>query len=167
MEAVIEGAARWGVGPDTNYPALVLDGTEPLGDTLSQPLIAVGPGPFEVLPAPLSLHLYDPSPEELWTAIIALAGGFLPSGQGVRSPEAQDESRSGRPRLHQETALTVRELEVLEYVARGLPNKGIAAELDISMSTVKFHLVNLMTKLNAHNRAELVMEGAREGYLNV
>jgi DNA-binding NarL/FixJ family response regulator len=54
-------------------------------------------------------------------------------------------------------ALTDREEEVLRTVARGRTNAEIAEELHISMSTVKFHLASLMTKLAARNRVELAI----------
>ncbi|MEV6633309.1 response regulator transcription factor [Actinoplanes sp. NPDC051470] len=54
-------------------------------------------------------------------------------------------------------ALTQREEDVLRTVARGRTNAEIAEELHISMSTVKFHLASLMTKLGARNRVELAM----------
>jgi DNA-binding NarL/FixJ family response regulator len=54
-------------------------------------------------------------------------------------------------------ALTDREEDVLVRVARGSTNAEIAQELHISMSTVKFHLTGLMTKLGARNRVELAV----------
>jgi DNA-binding NarL/FixJ family response regulator len=54
-------------------------------------------------------------------------------------------------------ALTEREEEVLRTVARGKTNSEIGEDLHISMSTVKFHLASLMTKLDARNRVELAM----------
>jgi DNA-binding NarL/FixJ family response regulator len=54
-------------------------------------------------------------------------------------------------------ALTEREEKVLLTVARGKTNAEISEELHISMSTVKFHLASLMTKLQARNRVELAM----------
>ncbi|GAB1823601.1 response regulator [Herbidospora sp. RD11066] len=53
--------------------------------------------------------------------------------------------------------LTDREEAVLAEVARGRTNAEIARDLHISMSTVKFHLTGLMTKLGARNRVELAM----------
>ena len=53
--------------------------------------------------------------------------------------------------------LTDREEEVLVTVARGRSNAEIADELHISLSTVKFHLASLMTKLGARNRVEIAM----------
>jgi DNA-binding NarL/FixJ family response regulator len=54
-------------------------------------------------------------------------------------------------------ALTDREEEVLVLVARGRTNAEIAAEMYISLSTVKTHLGSLMTKLNARNRVEIAI----------
>jgi DNA-binding NarL/FixJ family response regulator len=54
-------------------------------------------------------------------------------------------------------ALTEREEGVLLALARGRTNAEIGAELHISVSTVKFHVASLMTKLGARNRVELAM----------
>ncbi|CAH0354010.1 response regulator [Sphingobium sp. CECT 9361] len=48
-------------------------------------------------------------------------------------------------------SLTPRERDVLEGLARGLPNKTIAYELDISARTVEVHRANLMAKLGVHS----------------
>jgi DNA-binding NarL/FixJ family response regulator len=53
--------------------------------------------------------------------------------------------------------LTEREEQVLVAVARGLTNHEVAAELFISLSTVKTHLGALMMKLGARNRVELAL----------
>jgi DNA-binding NarL/FixJ family response regulator len=52
--------------------------------------------------------------------------------------------------------ITRRERDIVIGVARGMSNAHIAAALSISQNTVKTHLKHLMTKLGAHNRAELV-----------
>lgn len=53
--------------------------------------------------------------------------------------------------------LTEREEEVLVLVARGRTNSEIAAELFVSLSTVKTHVAALMNKLGARNRVEIAM----------
>jgi DNA-binding NarL/FixJ family response regulator len=53
-----------------------------------------------------------------------------------------------------ETGLTARELEVLEMVARGLPNRAVAEELFLSDQTVKRHLRKVYRKLGVANRTE-------------
>ena len=52
--------------------------------------------------------------------------------------------------------LSTREEEVLDLLARGLPNAEIAAELNVSENTVRFHLKNIYEKLNVTNRTEAV-----------
>jgi two-component system, LuxR family, response regulator FixJ len=51
-------------------------------------------------------------------------------------------------------ALTMREREVLEGLAQGLPNKTIAYDLGISSRTVEVHRANLMTKLHVHSLSD-------------
>lgn len=53
--------------------------------------------------------------------------------------------------------LTEREEQVLDTVARGLTNSEIAAELYITLSTVKTHVASLMTKIGARNRVEIAI----------
>ena len=53
--------------------------------------------------------------------------------------------------------LTDREEDVLLAVARGLTNHEVAAELHVSLSTVKTHLGSLMLKLAVRNRVELAL----------
>jgi DNA-binding NarL/FixJ family response regulator len=53
--------------------------------------------------------------------------------------------------------LTEREEEILAAVARGRTNNEIAAELYITLSTVKSHVTSLMTKLGVRNRVEIAM----------
>lgn len=58
----------------------------------------------------------------------------------------------------QQAALSVRELEVLEQLRGGHPNKTIAHALDISETTVKMHIRSLSQKLCARNRTEIVIK---------
>jgi DNA-binding NarL/FixJ family response regulator len=58
-------------------------------------------------------------------------------------------------------SLTPREIEVLELVADGLPNKLIAASLGVSGETVKFHLGSIFGKLGASNRTDAVRRALR------
>jgi len=61
--------------------------------------------------------------------------------------------------------LTARELQVLQLVAQGLPNKGIARRLGISENTAKFHVASLCGKLGASSRTEAVTLAARGGLI--
>jgi RNA polymerase sigma factor (sigma-70 family) len=61
--------------------------------------------------------------------------------------------------------LTERELEILEILSKGMPNKEIANFLGISENTVEQHLQNIYKKLNVHNRTEaaaLFLKGKNE-----
>jgi DNA-binding NarL/FixJ family response regulator len=62
-------------------------------------------------------------------------------------------------------SLTTREIEVLELVAEGLPNKTIAARLGISDQTVKFHVASIAGKLGAANRTDAVRRAVRHGLI--
>jgi DNA-binding NarL/FixJ family response regulator len=59
--------------------------------------------------------------------------------------------------------LTERETEILGLVARGLSNEEIASHLHLSPATVKTHVSRTMTKLGAHDRAQLVIAAYESG----
>ncbi len=63
--------------------------------------------------------------------------------------------------------LTERELEVLGLVAAGLGNKEVAARLEISEHTVKFHMASIMGKLSAGSRTEAVTLAIRHGLIMI
>ena len=64
-------------------------------------------------------------------------------------------------------SLTPRELQVLELIAEGLPNKAIADRLGISDQTVKFHVASIGGKLGAANRTDAVRRAVRQGLLTL
>jgi len=59
--------------------------------------------------------------------------------------------------------LTPREKQILERIVRGETNRQIAASLSLSIKTVEWHRSNLMSKLDAHNAAELVRIALERG----
>jgi DNA-binding NarL/FixJ family response regulator len=59
--------------------------------------------------------------------------------------------------------VTDREREVLTLVGRGLSNREIAAELYITVATVKAHVARLFTKLGARDRVQLVITAYEAG----
>jgi DNA-binding NarL/FixJ family response regulator len=63
--------------------------------------------------------------------------------------------------------LTPREREVLTLAADGLSNREIAAELEISEHTVKFHLASVFGKLGASSRTEAVRRGFELGLVEI
>uniref|UniRef100_UPI003D0F83CB response regulator n=1 Tax=Pseudomonas sp. TaxID=306 RepID=UPI003D0F83CB len=64
-------------------------------------------------------------------------------------------------------ALSPREIQVLQRVAMGKPNKEIASELLISEDTIKGHLKNIMDKLGANNRTHAVTLGIQRGIISI
>ena len=79
---------------------------------------------------------------------------------GSRKPGAQGgSSRKGGNRL------SSREVEVLQLIAEGRPNKQVAAELGVSFKTVDKHRQQLMAKLNIHDIAGLTRYAIREGII--
>ncbi len=81
----------------------------------------------------------------------ALAGAVFPGRERPLPVLAED--------------LTPRERSVLQLLAEGLSNKGIAQRLAISEHTVKFHVNAILGKLGAHSRTEAVTRAARLGLL--
>jgi DNA-binding NarL/FixJ family response regulator len=61
--------------------------------------------------------------------------------------------------------LTQRESEVLGRVAQGATNAEIAAALNVSENTIKFHMRNILQKLHARNRAEVVAYAHKSGLI--
>jgi two-component system, NarL family, response regulator len=66
-----------------------------------------------------------------------------------------------------ERALTDREIEVLEHLARGLSREDIASALQISAETVKSHMKSILPKLHAADRTEAVARAYELGLLHV
>ncbi len=63
--------------------------------------------------------------------------------------------------------LTPRELEVLQLLALGIPNKAISSRMGISEHTVKFHVNSILSKLGAQSRTEAVSRGTRLGLIKL
>lgn len=75
--------------------------------------------------------------------------------------EAMLAVRTGQP------TLTVREIEVLERLAKGMRNKEIAVELRISEETARAHIKGIFHKLNVHDRTAALAEALRRGLVRV
>jgi DNA-binding NarL/FixJ family response regulator len=99
------------------------------------------------------------APDQLIQAIHAAVQGdaLIDPGVTARLLSTFSNSTLAAGPVQPVEALTEREEEVLLTVARGKTNTEIGEELHISISTVKFHLASLMTKLAARNRVELAM----------
>jgi DNA-binding NarL/FixJ family response regulator len=97
--------------------------------------------------------------------------GLLRSIRAVARRETAFDSRSAVAMVRsirtpgEESRLTVRQQKVLELLARGMSNRDIGAELYISETTVKFHVRNIMRKLDSATRAEVVYQASKLGLI--
>jgi DNA-binding NarL/FixJ family response regulator len=86
------------------------------------------------------------------------------AGETVFDPQVEQRAALKGERS---SALTPRELEVLQMIVDGKSNKEIAAALDLSANTVAVHRANIMNSLGIHKTAELVVYAIRTGLVNV
>ena len=83
-------------------------------------------------------------------------GTFFSPSIDKRLRNRARETLNGKGKLRKKTVrLSSREMEVLQQIAEGAPNKQIAAELGISVKTVEKHRDHLMQKLDIHDTAGL------------
>jgi DNA-binding CsgD family transcriptional regulator len=111
--------------------------------------------------------LLPPTASELQVraAVRALAAGL-----SAGAPEIMRTFYSGRnppADLADGGELSPREAQVLQLLSVGLLNKEIAAQLDISEHTVKYHISSIFAKLEATNRVEAIRAGIRLGILDL
>jgi DNA-binding NarL/FixJ family response regulator len=143
-------ATRRLAGPDVQDPmAVVVITTFDTDDHVTDALRAGAKG----------FLLKDAGPDLLVHAIRAAAEGdalIAPSVTARLLARLADAAPATHPR-QPIAPLTEREEEVAVTVAQGRSNAEIAAELYISMSTVKFHIASLMSKIGARNRVEIAI----------
>jgi DNA-binding NarL/FixJ family response regulator len=99
--------------------------------------------------------------EQIVAALYAVAAGLIAvpaEASTAMIPVAPDTSVEN---------LTPREMEALEMLAEGLSNKQVAARLNISEHTAKFHVNSILNKLGAGTRTEAVMRALRRGLLKM
>jgi len=143
-------ATRCLAGPDVSDPlAVVVITTFDLDDYVYAALRAGARG----------FLLKDAGPVLLAQAVHAAANGdaLIAPSITTRLLEAFADAGPSLPPKQPIAALTDREEQVLATVARGRTNSEIAAELYITLSTVKTHITSLMAKLGARNRVEIAM----------
>lgn len=114
--------------------------------------------------------LRDVSAEEIGATVQALAHGLVVFDRRVIdliTTEVPPLPPPFQPADEPVDSLTMREREVLQLIAQGLPNKSIAVELQISEHTVKFHVGSILGKLGASSRAEALARAARAGLISL
>jgi DNA-binding NarL/FixJ family response regulator len=108
--------------------------------------------------------LKDAPPATLLTGIRSIA-----AGEGMLAPTVtkrlieEFSLRPEGPAPRRLDALTEREQEVLTLIAKGLSNTELAETLFVSMATVKTHISRLLAKLQARDRAQLVIAAYESG----
>src|SRR5262249_48299068 len=95
-------------------------------------------------------------PPDYLRTLLAAFGRQTPAGPPLSQAE-QHKSAQPPPA----DSLSEREIEVLRLVAAGLSNQEIAQEMVVALSTVKWHLKNIYSIFNVHNRAQAIKR-ARE-----
>ena len=151
-----EAADKLAVEPDLCLIDLSMPGADPLEGIArlrrraphTRLLVATGLTDPALLDAVRGLGVAGIIPRTLDSeAILAAIGDAL--GDGARPAPA--------------AALPPRQLQVLELLSHGLPNKEIAARLGIAPATAKIHVAALLANLGVSNRTKAVAEARRRG----
>ena len=100
--------------------------------------------------------LKESDPQNLLDAIRTVAAG------GTCLPDSLRRIYESRA---SERGLTVRESEILRYIAKGCSNEDIAKILGLSLNTVKTHVKSILVNLGVSDRAEAVAEGIHRGII--
>lgn len=103
------------------------------------------------------------SADQLIAALQAAAAGLVVLQPSEISSAFPASAPAAQPLAELPEPLTRREREVLQMLAAGLANKEIAARLNISDHTAKFHVAAILGKLGAATRTEAVALGIRRG----
>ena len=89
-------------------------------------------------------------------------------GEALISPSQLERllPRLGRQERTTARDLTARDLQLLGHLARGQSNKAIAAELSLSVNTIRNYMQAVLAKLDAHSKLEAVSTAVREGIID-
>lgn len=85
----------------------------------------------------------------------------------VAAGELVFDSATFVPETRHSSALSARELEVLQYIVNGKSNREIATQLELSPNTVAAHRANIMQALHLKKTAELVLYAIRNGLAGI
>ena len=107
--------------------------------------------------------LKNVDPDQLVTAIHQAERGEVPIAPTMAAKILRELAAPTEPSIQ---ALSAREREVLELLARGMANKEIAFNLKISENTVKNHLRNILEKLHLQNRVQAALYAVRAGLVD-
>ncbi|HVL00894.1 MAG TPA: LuxR C-terminal-related transcriptional regulator [Dongiaceae bacterium] len=91
---------------------------------------------------------------------------LLPGPEPVRVVQPAVPAGGNRSDLRRDLGLTEKEVEILALLAEGLCNKKIGSRASIALTTVKWHLQNVFSKLDVRNRTEAVLKAQDLGLLS-
>lgn len=103
------------------------------------------------------LVLKSDGPERLFAAIRTVANGELAFSDELAQQVLSTMTAETRSSANALTRLSERERQIAYFVARGMKNRDIGNELNISENTVKRHLQSIFTKTGARDRLELAV----------
>ncbi|MFN3310031.1 MAG: response regulator [Anaerolineales bacterium] len=106
--------------------------------------------------------LKDIPPEDLLQAIRDVASGQSFLHPTIAARLMREITQISTP-LENSEPLTEREVEVLRWIARGLSNQEIAAQLHVSERTITTHISNILDKLHLANRTQATLYALRKG----
>ncbi|MBN8567017.1 MAG: response regulator transcription factor [Flavobacteriales bacterium] len=112
--------------------------------------------------------LKDAKPEKIYQSIIEIleGGAAMSPSIALKAMKLLNNPIDIENQKDKEKVLlSTRELEVLEQLSKGLKNQAIADNLFLSISTVKKHIENIYTKLQAHNRIEALQKAKQNKLL--
>lgn len=87
------------------------------------------------------------------------------AAQPVASEQSELSATTGRSSSSSDSPLSKREQDVIELLVQGLRDREISEQLYISERTVKFHVKNMLNKLNVKTRIQAVYEATRKGWI--
>jgi DNA-binding NarL/FixJ family response regulator len=167
VRAINPGVVVVGMLPDDDDPYRAIAAANAVVDDLHVLALADRADSIDLREAVIagvdSFVLTSASASDLRDAAVATA-----RGERVVSPEiAMELAGSWRSEGHprRQVSLTPRETEVLSLIAEGMTNQQVGTELGLSARTIKTHVQNLLTKLNAPDRTGAVARAFRIGLL--
>ena len=114
---------------------------------------------FDALQAGASGYLLkNASPDDLCRAIFEVRAGGAPMSAEIARLVVEAFHRPTSSESSQAFNLSKRETEIVQLVAKGMANKEIAADLSISVETVRVHLKHIYEKLHVRSRPEAAMK---------
>ena len=135
------------------------------GDSSRRVVLYTGSSDVELLISGLDsgargYALKEGTPSELTGALATVAGGGTYVDPRLRPALLSRQTTQRMP------SLSKREREIMDLLSQGLTGEDVAERLFLSSETVKTHIRNAMSKLEAHTRVHAVAIALREGYIS-